>query len=459
MIRPTIEQIEAFALAQHELSFSERGDRFATPDEMQMHRNDPLADGWGMFRDAIRLHFKADLCGRSVVRLSTVDRVRATRDLESLNDHCIGPYMAKVRSAAYGHLLGNVRRAKSETVELQAATLAVDWDMPRRQHFRNGQSVRLHFEALGSVKVDGKSYRVAVYEDGLQYDTAAWPLDGHGHRARGLEFMPGVHAAAMRSYRAMRRRQQDAKRAERIAEERAAEVKAEAETLPAAPVEALAVPELIEHVSGAGLAVFTFDEGDTEPQPANEAARAMVNPAPADEDSLDNYHAALAALEEDEEPTDTRPAEPYDTRKGRNFAPLWFSVLRGEMTLGQVSAEVGFWDEAMCSRRFGLYVQRLAQRGKLAAFLADPKRAGPAPVVYAPGARRIVGAALLRDAFRESVLAALDETAGRLFSGSPQLGRDPGATDQDLPPLFAALDAHALRLADRFGFEVTEEDA
>ncbi len=47
-------------------------------------------------------------------------------------------------------------------------------------------------------------------------------------------------------------------------------------TVQPAPSQSLDVPELIEGLSHAGLAVFTFDDDDTEPQPANPAAADIV---------------------------------------------------------------------------------------------------------------------------------------------------------------------------------------
>lgn len=79
---------------------------------------------------------------------------------------------------------------------------------------------------------------------------------------------------------------------------------------------------------------------------------------------------ALAMFIDDEDATDVRPAEPYDTRKGRNFAPLWHSVLHGRMTLAEVAADCGFWDERTCAYRFGRFVARLTAEGTLAAFMA-----------------------------------------------------------------------------------------
>lgn len=62
----------------------------------------------------------------------------------------------------------------------------------------------------------------------------------------------------------------------------------------------------------------------------------------------------------------------------------------------------------------------------------------------------------LTEAFREAILKALDDTAAELFRGAPTMGRDPGATDSDLPALFAAIDSHALKLAERYGVQVDD---
>jgi hypothetical protein len=42
-LRFPVRMIEALALAAHERAFAERGDRYATVEEMEMHRADPLA--------------------------------------------------------------------------------------------------------------------------------------------------------------------------------------------------------------------------------------------------------------------------------------------------------------------------------------------------------------------------------------------------------------------------------
>lgn len=67
---------------------------------------------------------------------------------------------------------------------------------------------------------------------------------------------------------------------------------------------------------------------------------------------------------------------------------------------------------------------------------------------------RTIDKTRLTDAIREAVLAALDDAAPRLFEGSPLYGRDQGASDSDLPALFAVLDSHALTLAERYGVQV-----
>lgn len=60
--------------------------------------------------------------------------------------------------------------------------------------------------------------------------------------------------------------------------------------------------------------------------------------------------------------------------------------------------------------------------------------------------------------FRSVLLAGLDRAASLVFAGSPQVGRDPGAIDADLGPLFRVLDAHVETLATRFGAQLTAGD-
>lgn len=60
-----------------------------------------------------------------------------------------------------------------------------------------------------------------------------------------------------------------------------------------------------------------------------------------------------------------------------------------------------------------------------------------------------------RDAYRDAVLAALDETSVSLFTRAHGV-HDAGASDADLPELFRAIDAHTQRLVDRFGADYPE---
>lgn len=71
---------------------------------------------------------------------------------------------------------------------------------------------------------------------------------------------------------------------------------------------------------------------------------------------------------------------------------------------------------------------------------------------------RTVNRALAVATFRAALLNALDQAAIVVFAGAPTLGRDPGASDVDLPPLFASLDAHVQALAQRFGVDLTDGD-
>lgn len=52
--------VEALALARHEFNYKKRGDRYATPEEMQMHRDDPCAC-WDMVKDDIERFLDAQL--------------------------------------------------------------------------------------------------------------------------------------------------------------------------------------------------------------------------------------------------------------------------------------------------------------------------------------------------------------------------------------------------------------
>lgn len=71
---------------------------------------------------------------------------------------------------------------------------------------------------------------------------------------------------------------------------------------------------------------------------------------------------------------------------------------------------------------------------------------------------RTVNRALAVATFRAALLNALDQAAGIVFAGAPTLGRDPGASDNDLPALFATLDLHIEVLAQRFGVELVAGD-
>jgi hypothetical protein len=67
-----------------------------------------------------------------------------------------------------------------------------------------------------------------------------------------------------------------------------------------------------------------------------------------------------------------------------------------------------------------------------------------------------VSRALAVATFRAAFLNALDQSAVAVFAGAPGLGRDPGASDADLSALFATLDPHVERLAQRFGVELDD---
>ncbi len=71
---------------------------------------------------------------------------------------------------------------------------------------------------------------------------------------------------------------------------------------------------------------------------------------------------------------------------------------------------------------------------------------------------RTINRALAVATFRAALLNALDQAAGVVFAGAPTLGRDPGASDSDLPALFAPLDRHLETLAQRFGVELVHGD-
>ena len=59
--------------------------------------------------------------------------------------------------------------------------------------------------------------------------------------------------------------------------------------------------------------------------------------------------------------------------------------------------------------------------------------------------------------FRAAVLAALDETAIDVFGITLfPLPQSPGASDCDLPNLFAAIDGHIETLAERYGFVMVD---
>lgn len=63
------------------------------------------------------------------------------------------------------------------------------------------------------------------------------------------------------------------------------------------------------------------------------------------------------------------------------------------------------------------------------------------------------------DAMRQAILAAMDSAAATIFAGSALIGRDPGATDSDLPGLFDAIDRHTRTLAARYGFTFKGDDS
>jgi hypothetical protein len=57
----------------------------------------------------------------------------------------------------------------------------------------------------------------------------------------------------------------------------------------------------------------------------------------------------------------------------------------------------------------------------------------------------------VRDTFRDGLLAALDLLAREVFGALPAAqGRAPGASDADLPALFADIDRHVDRLCERY---------
>lgn len=63
----------------------------------------------------------------------------------------------------------------------------------------------------------------------------------------------------------------------------------------------------------------------------------------------------------------------------------------------------------------------------------------------------------VRDQFRTAVLAALDETARTTFIRSTANSGTEGASDGDLPTIFATLDAHVDALAERHGYTLSDK--
>lgn len=196
-----------FALARAEL-----GDRFATEHEAAQQAADPLAfSDVGVCRSLMQLAAKVEFNRAEIYRYSDVERSCDVRNLERENNSI--PNVEALREAAYGHLVGRARAAKAQAFEVAATMLPIDWDLPRERRWIGGE--RREFCAYGSADLDGKSYRVLVSESpGGRLESGVWPLNGRHNSARGPEFMPHVHAAALRSYAAMRQAQRDAAREE-----------------------------------------------------------------------------------------------------------------------------------------------------------------------------------------------------------------------------------------------------
>jgi len=75
---PTITKMEAAAREFHLVNYAARGDRYATPEEMEMHLADPLAC-YELVRDQLTLRFGAKLYGRKPERASDLDMEDAAR--------------------------------------------------------------------------------------------------------------------------------------------------------------------------------------------------------------------------------------------------------------------------------------------------------------------------------------------------------------------------------------------
>lgn len=64
-----------------------------------------------------------------------------------------------------------------------------------------------------------------------------------------------------------------------------------------------------------------------------------------------------------------------------------------------------------------------------------------------------------REAFRQAVLAAMDDAAQSLFGHLPACGsHSQGATDTDLPELFKGIDAQLDRLCERYEVVLVDFD-
>lgn len=128
--------------------------------------------------------------------------------------------IANLREIAYGAKLGRARKVARERFDA-ALEIEVGFDIPRR---RVQDGSRAQFVAYGSVEEDGREYRVVVWEyAGGRLETGLWLLDGKHRQDQGERVKPHLRAAAVARYLEVRKAQRQAKRAEVLAAEAAAE--------------------------------------------------------------------------------------------------------------------------------------------------------------------------------------------------------------------------------------------